>query len=270
VALARGTGDARVRVITQANAGVAAARNRGAAEARGDYLAFLDQDDLWEPGKLARQLAVFRAAPDTGLVHTDCVLVDAAGAALGRWSARYALPRGRLFESLIVENTVVVSTIVLPRAVFVAAGGFGPYRYVEDLALLLAVADAHPIEVVPEPLASYRLHAGSVSRQLGLEVAVTEMIDLCEHWIARAPARRAAVTRALARYLYLAGKTAFYRSEHVLARRYLDASLARDRQRDVAVFRALSGWCPGLVRAGRAAYHRLRGSGGAAPGTVGG
>ena len=60
-----------VRVIRQANAGAAAARNRGLAECRGEWVAFLDSDDVWAPDKLERQLAAADAAPDADLVFCD-------------------------------------------------------------------------------------------------------------------------------------------------------------------------------------------------------
>jgi len=58
-----------VRCIRQENGGMAAARNRAIPEARGDYLAFLDADDRFPPGKLARQLAVFEAQPELDVVY---------------------------------------------------------------------------------------------------------------------------------------------------------------------------------------------------------
>ncbi|HYE91583.1 MAG TPA: glycosyltransferase [Terriglobales bacterium] len=265
----RAIADPRVRLVTQANAGVAAARNRGAAAACGEYLAFLDQDDLWRPDKLARQLETARARPEAGVVYTDAELLDDRGRPRGRWSTRYTLPRGDVFETLIAKNTVVISTVLMRRAIFAATEGFGPYRFVEDLALLLAIADRYPFELVNEPLVSYRLDAASTSRRLGLEVAVAEMTALCEAWMARSPARRAAVRRALARYLYIAGKTALYRRDDMLARRYFRASLALDARPGVAAWVLAARCAPRLPGVASAVYHALRGSGGAAPGTFG-
>src|SRR5919106_1718045 len=78
-AIAASTGDDRIKVVTQRNAGVSAARNRGAAETRGEFLSFLDADDLWTPDKLASQLAALRASPDAGLVYSGTRSIDSEG-----------------------------------------------------------------------------------------------------------------------------------------------------------------------------------------------
>jgi glycosyltransferase involved in cell wall biosynthesis len=82
-AIARGTGDARVRVVTQANRGLAGARNTGIRESCGEFIAFLDADDLWHPEKLARHVALLEADPLVGISFSASRLVDDDGAPLG-------------------------------------------------------------------------------------------------------------------------------------------------------------------------------------------
>ena len=68
-----------VRYIYQKNSGLSAARNRGANNATGEYLAFLDSDDLWEPGKLEIQLDVLQSCNDIRWCVTNCVIIDLDG-----------------------------------------------------------------------------------------------------------------------------------------------------------------------------------------------
>jgi glycosyltransferase involved in cell wall biosynthesis len=74
-----------VRVLRQPRSGVAAARNTGAAAARGELLAFLDQDDEWHPSKLARQVATLRERPDIALVLTHMDIVLSTGTPRPSW-----------------------------------------------------------------------------------------------------------------------------------------------------------------------------------------
>lgn len=72
-------GDERIRYLFQENAGLPVARNRGMAESRGDYVAFLDSDDTWLPWKLQAQVAVLAAFPQAGMVWTNMAAVDEDG-----------------------------------------------------------------------------------------------------------------------------------------------------------------------------------------------
>ncbi len=79
--LARYGGDPRVRVLRQPNRGVAAARNAALAQIEGDYVAFLDSDDVWYPWKLSAQVSLLEglAAKGVGMLWTDMDIVDAGG-----------------------------------------------------------------------------------------------------------------------------------------------------------------------------------------------
>ena len=71
--------DQRVKYVRQENRGVSAARNRGMSLAQGDYIAFLDSDDVWKPWKLETQLACFRGRPEVVMVWTDMEAIDSEG-----------------------------------------------------------------------------------------------------------------------------------------------------------------------------------------------
>jgi glycosyltransferase involved in cell wall biosynthesis len=73
------------QVLREPHRGVSAARNRGAVASHGELIAFLDADDEWLPGKLEAQVAVLRARPEVGLVHTHVLAVLAAGLPLPSW-----------------------------------------------------------------------------------------------------------------------------------------------------------------------------------------
>lgn len=71
--------DQRVRYLYQSNGGVSSARNRGLSLAQGDYIAFLDSDDTWEPWKLELQMACLRHEPEIGMICTDMMAMDESG-----------------------------------------------------------------------------------------------------------------------------------------------------------------------------------------------
>lgn len=174
--MVRSLTDPRVRLIRHDVArGKSAARNRGIAEAAGEWIAFLDDDDLWAPDKLSRQLQAVNANDRrwayTGAVNitTDHRIIGGAPPQPPDDVAR-ALPRVNLVPGGC--SSVLVSKRALPPE------GFDPrYRLCEDWDLWIRLARATPPACVAEPLVAYRVHAGNSSADIAALVAEFELID---------------------------------------------------------------------------------------------
>jgi glycosyltransferase involved in cell wall biosynthesis len=160
-------GDA-IQAVRQPNGGPARARNTGARIARGEWLAFLDADDLWLPEKLQRQLA---EAERTGaaLVYTNRENFGSCETVSTLQSDGVTLHAGESFERLLEGNFITLSSVLVDRRVFAEAGGFDEAAVligVEDWDLWLRIAAAHPIALCREPLTRYRRHPGGISRNV--------------------------------------------------------------------------------------------------------
>jgi len=161
--------DARIRLVGQANAGVAAARNHGAAVARGDILAFVDADDLWAPHKVERQMrALGEAGPETGLVYTWSALIDEQDRVYSTWHRPCA--EGQVFRDLCRANFVGNgSCTLMRREAFERVGGYDPSlrargaQGCEDLMIYLAIAERYDFRVVRDHLTGYRVTRRNMS-----------------------------------------------------------------------------------------------------------
>jgi glycosyltransferase involved in cell wall biosynthesis len=159
-------GDPRVRVVRQENSGVAAARNLGIAEARGELVAFCDSDDVWDHRMLELMVARYDGEPQVGLVYTHYDVIDATGNPTGRVEA-YDF-EGEVWADFVLVNPVAMSASMVPKRVFDHLGGFLVNRDrfpidVEDWELWIRIADRYPVAVVPEVLCHYRRHDSNSS-----------------------------------------------------------------------------------------------------------
>lgn len=198
----------QVRLLTQTNAGPAAARNHGVRAATGDWIAFLDADDSWLPHKLERQ--VKEIAENVGLIHTHTV------------GDKGKNERDLNFAELWQHNYIGTSTVLINKAVFDAVGGFIEDRIlmgVEDYNLWMRVAaTGQRIVTVREELAFYTPAEGNLSGQVPRIVRAELLnIELLERLLHIAPEKmkekRIAILDEYSRAL-------FWMRDLALARKY--------------------------------------------------
>lgn len=161
----RALGDAPAgsRVLRRSACGVAAARNAGAAAVDARWIAFLDSDDLWEPAKLARQMAWIGLHPSSRIVQTGERWLD---------HGRHRNPRlwhrkeERLFPRCLERCLVSPSAVAIRRDLYGELGGFDEsFLVCEDYELWLRVALREAVGLVDEPLVVKRGgHADQLSR----------------------------------------------------------------------------------------------------------
>lgn len=169
----------KVRYVEQKNAGVAAARNTGLRLARGEFIALVDQDDLWYPQKLALQIDCFRRKPALGLVHGDVSYIDDAGRPLPRDPYFPANVSGRCLRQLFCGNPVMTCSVLFTRAAVERVGGFDDaIRFSDDYDLWLRMAAAgYEFAYIDRPIAKYRLHGANESRDtIGIVSATLQVL----------------------------------------------------------------------------------------------
>ena len=153
-----------VEYIRQENAGVCAARNRGVEASAGELVAFLDADDVWEPTKVEKQVAIFNKDPQVGLVH--CGMREFAHETGETIAMHLNGADGWMADNLLLwDGPVIVGpggTIMVRRDVYDEMGGFDTRQKVgEDWDLCYRIARKYKVGFVPEPLVNYRSHPGA-------------------------------------------------------------------------------------------------------------
>ena len=176
--------DSRIRTVRmdKNSGGPAAPRNRGVELALGEWIAFLDADDVWEPDKLARQLD-FAKRYDLGFTSCDAAFIDAEGQPvqnigfrLRQWWRRKKPKEG--LAALMRDNFVITSSVLVKKSLLVPFDTRQEMVSVEDLRLWLQLFFDHPkaYRYQSEKLVRYRLLEGSISARKTPHLQPTRML----------------------------------------------------------------------------------------------
>jgi glycosyltransferase involved in cell wall biosynthesis len=185
-AIVRQMEDARISYVrNETRVPLGQARQSAIHLARGKWIAFLDQDDLWLPDKLERQLSVGREKPDAALIYGRTVRFYSGGNKRDYDQAHEyeLLPEGEIFSSLFADSCyIAMSSAMFRRTAIESVGGIpASIMIIPDYYLYTAVARHFPAAAVQQVVCLYRMHPANTSENSAIAVH-QEALRLMEMW----------------------------------------------------------------------------------------
>jgi len=190
--------DSRVKVLThEQNEGIPAARNTGIRSSKGQYIAFLDQDDLWKPKKIEAQVKLFNSLndPELGIIFTNLMYIDCKGKAIGTWKENNSL--NLIYErdkiEIIVElfrgNIIPTVTAMIRKECFDKVGLLNENLHgADDYEFWLRAAGTFKMEYINDPLVKKRIHKDSAyTKQKKDGIKYKDLIMISHEAIKRYP-----------------------------------------------------------------------------------
>ncbi len=218
--------DWRCRIITQENLGPSAARNNGVAGTSGEFIAFLDHDDLWQPDKIALQVALLDSRPEIDVAICYSAVLDEDGCSLG-WRLG-GLADGNVYKEMIEWDMVSGGSVVMVRREKLnSVGVFDEnLRYREDWDMWIRLSRCASFATVPRVLVGYTRRGQNSSREY--ERMSREGMIVLERLITQDPSISAATLRFCgARDLFAMACFCAMDENSALAWRYLAQSVSR-------------------------------------------
>ena len=157
-------------VLNEKNLGTYGTLNRGLDRATGEFIAVLNDDDVWMPEKLAKQIALLDANPKVGLVHTEGEFIDGDGKVFEGEPLGFKFPRfetGDILLDLVYENKIIASAALFRASIVKEIGGYNEnYFGSGDWEMWFRIAERHQVGCVAEKLSQYRVHGANASHKL--------------------------------------------------------------------------------------------------------
>lgn len=170
--------DPRMKIFSYENGGLPVARNRGIVHATGEFITFIDADDLWTPDKLELQLSALQQHPEAGVAYSWTAFIDEKSNFLYAWEPVFA--EGNVYPQLLVRNFISSGSNILVRRQFIeSAGEFDPsLKSVEDWDYYLRLAALCPFALVPKYQILYRKTSQSMTSKVDvMEKSVLTVIE---------------------------------------------------------------------------------------------
>ncbi len=154
----------RIKTFYQENKGVSSARNTGIKEAKGEYIAFLDADDLWIPEKLEKQLFLFKKNQEADFIYTDCYFTDEKEKEIPDYPRTLLFKKGNIFLDLFLNFFIITSGVIVKKKDLDKIGFFNEsFRNSEDYDYFLKLAYSFKADYVKEKLFKRRVIKTSLS-----------------------------------------------------------------------------------------------------------
>lgn len=188
--IARSYGDRLKYCRSEVTKPLGLARNNALSEAGGQFIAFLDCDDVWSKGYLERMIDILEKNPEYGMVYSDGYKIEPGGRIIGRYFDGIECYSGDSFEDFFKSGLAPTpSEVVFRKAALLAVGAFdADLDICEDYALYLKISKKYPVFYIDEPLIKYRIHPNNSVKKSDVLVQETKMI--LEGWTRQEPCLR--------------------------------------------------------------------------------
>ena len=157
-------------VLNEKNLGTYGTLNKGLDLATGEFVAVFNDDDIWMPTKLEKQVAILDQNPKVGLVHTEGEFIDGDGRVFEGEPLGFKFPRfetGDILLDLVYENKIIASAALFRRKIVEEIGGFNEMYFGSgDWEMWFRIAERYDVGCVNEKLSQYRVHGANASHKL--------------------------------------------------------------------------------------------------------